>query len=222
MKFLPDSHIIAFSRKGYPRKDNNKSKYSFEDIPISKDIIVLGYSWGNLPALEYVAKNSKHAKGLILVSPYLYPSANVFKKILVLFPIFSNVIFNLFGKKIVGSMLRKSSYPSSVPTNYQNLAKKLSDSQVLTTAVIEKEKNHITDKVLKKISESKTPVAIIWGDKDSTSKENEQIFPIRRIIHPIMEKHLRNTGHAIPFTDTKDLAEFIQTFIATVSKGRNL
>lgn len=182
----------------------------------------MGYSWGNVPALEYAAKNSKHVKGLILVSPYLYPGKSMFRKILVLSPTFSDIIFTLFGKKIVSSILKKSSYPLSVPTNYQNLERKLSNSQVLTPAVIEKEKNYITDKVLKKISESKTPVAIIWGDKDLTSKENRQIVPVRRIIQPILERRLQNAGHAIPFTNTKDLAEFILAFIATVSQRRNL
>lgn len=219
---MPDSNIITFSRKGYPKKDNKRNKYSFEDILISKDIIVLGYSWGNVPALKYTAKNSKHIKGLILVSPYLYPGKSIFKRILVLFPVFSHVLFTLFGKRIVSSLLRKSSYPSSVPASYQNLAIKLSNPQVLTTAVIEKEKNHASDEDLKKISESKIPVAIIWGEKDLTSKENKQIFPIRRIIHPILEKHLRNAGHAIPLTNTEDLAEFIQTFIHDISKERNL
>ncbi len=189
---------------------------------MSKDMILLGYSWGNVPALGYAAKNSKYVKGLILVSPYLYPSVSVFKKILVLFPIFSNIIFTLFGKSIVRSILRKSSYPSSVPAHYQKLTRDLSDSRVLTAAMTEKKKNRMTDTVLRKINVSKIPVAIIWGNKDLTSKENEQIFPIRRIIHPVLEKHLPNAGHAIPFTNTKDLADFIQNFLTKINKGGNL
>lgn len=218
---MPDNNVITFSRKGYPKKDHKRNKYSFEDSLISKDILVLGYSWGNVPALEYTAKNSKHIKGLILVSPYLYPGKSALKRILVSFPFFSHVIFTLFGKSIVRNILRKSSCPLSVPTNYQKLAKNLSDSQVLIAALKEKEQNYITDNVLNKINESKIPVALIWGDKDLTSNENEQIFPIRRIIHPLFEKRLQNAGHAILHTNAKDLANFIQNFIISTSKGRD-
>lgn len=223
IKFLPNNQIITFSRKGYIEKGNNKNSHNFEDIPLSKEIMVLGYSWGNVPALNFTAKNASHIKGIIIVSPYIYPTnrTNIFKKILVSHPL-SIIIFMLFGRRIISNMLRKSSYPSSVPASYQKLSRELSNPHLLEIAVIEKRKNFLRDEVLKKISEAKIPVAIIWGDKDLTSKENKQIFPIRRIIHPILEKHLSNVGHAIPFTNTKDLAEFIEAFVSIVNKGRKL
>ncbi len=177
-----------------------------------------------MPALIYAANNYVRVKGVILVSPYLYPTnrVNGIKKIFVFNPIISRIIFKLFKKKIINNFLKKSSYPSTIPNTYLKIAKKLLSTQALKTAIAEKDNNVMKDKVLKKISEAKIPVAIIWGDKDLTSKEQKQIVPIRRILHPIIEKRLGNAGHAILFTHTKELAEFIRSFITAIDKRVNL
>lgn len=115
-------------------------------------------------------------------------------------------------------MLKKSSFPSLVPSSYQVLTDRLSSPSVLKAAIIEKDKNSLEEDILRCISDSKVPVAIIWGAKDLTSKEDKQITPIYRFIKPVLEKRLENTGHAIIFTNLRELVEFIQNFVKIINK----
>lgn len=57
------------------------------------------------------------------------------------------------------------------------------------------------------------------GGSDLTSKENEQITPIKSIIKPILEERLENAGHALIFTRSEKLSEYIEKFIRKIDKG---
>lgn len=214
-KFFPKNQITSFARKGYPNSED------FQEVPASKDIIVLGYSWGNVPALKYIIKNIKHVKGFIMVSPYLYSKNNSLITGLVTLPILSDIIFPILGKRIINSMLKKTSFPLSVPSSYQDLVKKLAAPSILKAAILEKNKAVSIGNMFKEIRNSKIPVAIIWGSKDLTSREDKQITPIYGFIKPILEERLQNVGHAIIFTNPRKLAEFIKNFRNKIGKEKN-
>lgn len=108
-------------------------------------------------------------------------------------------------------MLVKSSSPTKVPLAYQRLVEILSQPQMLYTAITEKQPLDV--KILRKIALENVPVVLVWGENDLTSKEREQVFPIKNIITNLKEVRLENVGHAIPFTKPKALAEVINKFI---------
>lgn len=105
-----------------------------------------------------------------------------------------------------------------VPSAYQRLAKILSEPQMLYTAITEKQPLNI--KVLKKIAQENIPVVLIWGEKDLTSKEEEQILPIKNIITPLIEVRLKNVGHAIPFIKPRALSDVISDLTNKLRKEK--
>jgi len=213
-KFFPENQIITFSRKGYPNSND------FQDTPAPKNFIALGYSWGNIPAIQYIMKNKSQAKGLIMVAPYLYSKNNLLKTRLLTLPILSNILFFFFGKRIITGLLKKTSYPLPVPPSYQKLIKKLSEPILIKTAILEKEKNSINNTMLKALGNATIPVGIIWGSDDLTSTKSKQITPLYQFIKPVLEEQLQNAGHAIIFTHPKHLAKFITNFMIKINNKK--
>lgn len=215
-KLLPAYSFIKFVRNGYPKNEYIFKADNFsENSVLNKEAIVMGYSWGNVPALQFTAKNLAFIKGLIIVSPYIFPSRSAnrpFRKLLKL-PLIGTLLFGIFGRKITEKIMINTSYPDPVPPEYVRLTSKLSRSKVLETSIKEKMENTKIKEVLKKISESQIPVALIWGDSDLTSKESEQIMPIKSIIEPLLEARLENAGHALIFTRVEELSEYLKKFL---------
>lgn len=127
------------------------------------------------------------------------------------------MILKFLGKKIINSMLLKSSSPMKIPLAYQRLANILSQPRILYTAITEKHPLNI--KILKKIAQEDIPVVLVWGEKDLTSKEKEQIVPIKNVVTNLVEFRL-NAGHAIPFTKPEKLAEIINGLMYKLRKEK--
>lgn len=155
-------------------------------------------------------------KGIVLVSPYLYPSQGSSIKLIFSTPLLGNIILRILGKKIINTMLIKSSSPMKAPLSYQRLVNILSQPQILYTAIIEK--SPIDDKVLKRLAQSNIPVALIFGEKDSTSKQSEQV--IKNMLEPLIEVQIKKAGHALPFTNPKELARAVNNFIVKLSQEK--
>lgn len=221
-KLLPAYSFIKFVRKSYPKNEYIFKADNFsEESALNKEAIVMGYSWGNVSALQFTIKNLAFIKGLIIISPYIFPSRNSsspFRKLLTL-PLISSLFFSIFGRKIIKRMLINTSYPDLVPSEYKRLTNKLSEFKVLETSIKEKMENTKIKEILKKISESQIPVALIWGDNDLTGKESEQIMPIKSIMKPLLEARLENAGHALIFTRVEELSAYLEKFIKTLGKG---
>jgi len=221
-KLLPNYTLIKFVRDGYPKNEYIFKADNFsESTVLNKETIVIGYSWGNVPALQFVVRNLAFIKGLVIISPYIFPDKNAnspFRKLLTL-PLIGTLFFGIFGKKVIEKMMISTSYPQNVPPEYKRLVNKFSRSSVLQTSIKEKVENIKIKETLKSVAESQIPVALIWGDSDLTGNEKEQITPIKSIIKPLLEARLQNTGHALIFTKAEELSGYIKSFIMTVNKG---
>lgn len=221
-KLLPNYQFIKFVREGYPKNEYIFKIDNFsEDTTLNKEAIVVGYSWGNVPALQFAIKNLAFIKGLVIISPYIFPdrnSSSTFRKLLTL-PLIGTFFFGMFGKKVVEKMMKNTSYPESIPSDYKKLVNKLSKSKVLETSIKEKTENIKIKEILKRIGESHIPVALIWGGRDVTGRESEQIASIKSIIKPILEVRLENAGHALIFTRAEELSKYIESFINKIDKG---
>lgn len=146
-----------------------------------------------------------------MLSPYLFPSQKSSLKLLFSVPLAGKIIFTFLGSKIINSLLIKSSRPHRVPYLYQRLKKILSQPQMLSAAVTEKQA--IDVKILQEIAVRHIPLVAIWGDKDETIAEKKQIYPLRKWIPDLKEVRLKQAGHAIPFTSPHILADIIKSFI---------
>ena len=219
-KLLPNYQFIKFVREGYPKNEYIFKADNFsEDTNLNKEVIIVGYSWGNVPALQFASKNLAFIKGLVIISPYIFPyrnSSSPLRKLLTL-PLIGTFLFGMFGKKVIEKMMKNTSYPESIPSDYKRLANKLSKSNVLETSIKEKAENIKIKEILKKIGESHIPVALIWGDSDSTGSENEQITPIKNTIKPFLEARLENAGHALVFTRVEELSEYLEKFLKKIN-----
>lgn len=165
-KLLPNYTFIKFVRNNYPKNEYIFKANNFsEKIALNKEAIVVGYSWGNVPALQFAVKNLAFIKGLIIISPYIFTnrsSNKPFRKLLAL-PLIGTFIFGIFGEKIIEKMMINTSYPQSIPSEYKRLVNKLSKSKVLETSINEKAENIKITELLKRIDDSHIPVALIWG-----------------------------------------------------------
>ena len=223
-KLLPNYQFIKFAREGYPKNEYIFKTDNFsENTTLNREAIVVGYSWGNVPALQFTVKNLAFIKGLVIISPYLFPnrsSSNPFRKLLAL-PLIGTFFFRILRKKIIEKMMMNTSYPQIAPSDYKRLVNKLSRSKVLQMSIKEKAEDIKIKEILKRIGDSQIPIALIWGDSDLTGRESEQITPIKNIIKPFLEVRLENAGHALIFTRAEDLAEYLEKFIKKIEKGEN-
>lgn len=197
-----------------PRYRENKASNDDLSFGINKGVFVLGYSWGGVPAIDYAIKNHSLTKGIILVSPYLFPSKSKVIKRIVDIPILGKYLLRLMGNKFIDNLLKKSSYPDHPPLAYTRLSSAY--APILKASIDEKTQGKDVVEMLKKLKKLSIPLFLIWGEKDLTSQESTQILPIRMNAHPFLEEKIKNAGHALIFTKPNEVAKLILKVISIV------
>jgi len=208
IKHLENIKVIALPR--YTQKGVSSLDQS---VNVNKHF-VLGYSWGGVPAIDHAIKNHSSTKGIILVSPYLFPTKGKLLKSISDIPIFGEFLLSVVGNKFINNMLKKSSCPDSVPLEYKKAS--LTYVSILKASINEKLQEENVIEMLRKIDKLSIPLFLIWGENDLTSRENTQILPIRVNAQPILEEKIENAGHALIFTKPKEVAQIILKMIKIV------
>ena len=173
---------------------------------------VLGYSWGCIPAMDFALKNHALVKGLIFVSPYLFPTNRSLIKKAITFSIFGAVLLKLFGKSSINNMLVKTSYPQDPSPSYKKAS--VEYLAILKESIIETLQKPDVLKKLETINKLSIQLTIIWGEEDQTSSENAQIAPIKTAVKKVVLDKIKNAGHALIFTNPKELASVIRKAIS--------
>lgn len=203
-KHSPRQRIIKIIRAGYGVRDKL----------VDEDTILLGYSWGAVDAIQD-ATTYANVKGLILVSPYLFPERKLgpIKRKLLLAPLASDIFLAILGKKIIGKVLIETSAPDQVPSAYKEIAKQLATPKLLRKAALEKDiSKQKLHAAIEALGSSNVPVAVIWGSQDRISKVAEHINYMRRYVNFSLKKRLETAGHAIVWTHPRELAIFVESF----------
>lgn len=69
------------------------------------------------------------------------------------------------------------------------------------------------NEVLEKLTARNLKLYLIWGRKDLTSLESEQITPLRKYLKPPEERIIEQGGHALIWTHAKEISQWIVEFI---------
>lgn len=173
--------------------------------------ILVGYSWGCLAALREAAEFPTRVAAIILISPYLYPQpASLVLRTLIRTPLLGNALLARRGPAIVEQLLTRSASPIAVPDSYRQLAPRLARPASLRAAVLEKsEPGMSADDALDLVREWEIPLAMIRGADDQVSPADEQIIPVRHRAPGFIEYCFDNAGHALLWTNTKEVANAI-------------
>ena len=174
----------------------------------------IGYSWGCNNALISGLENSTKTLGIILISPFLFAKkVNPLTRGILKTPFLSPFLLNTFGTNAVRKMLKKSSAPLNIPDNYRANLSTYSTHHVLRESSLEKNipQSQIVT-LLQKLEEKNIPILVLWGDKDQTSKEEEQIAPLRQFKN-INIIPLNDAPHALLWTHNNEIAQEVTNFI---------
>lgn len=208
----PDDFIHL--KKYLPTGIDFKTPRRKHDIKCQGTRIEVGYSFGCFEALKNALKHN--VKTVVLISPYIYPSArpSTVKKALLKTPIISSVLLGVVGNSSVNKMLLESSYPAQVPDNYRLDANNYLIPYYLRESVFEKDisQNEVTD-LLNAHAQAKTRIIIVRGRDDKTSQYKAQIEPLLKI-NQAKEIVLDMAGHALLWTHPKEIAQALAPHIA--------
>lgn len=169
--------------------------------------IQLGYSFGAKKALEEAVRNPSTML-VILISPFLFleKTNNTFITKLFQNTFLQKIILPLLAEKKIKRMLETSSFPNPIPMTYQKDAKKYLKGEILYQSLLEKK--NVTVEIIeyiKKLHERNTPILVISGAEDKTFN----IAPI--LFHKnLTHKIIPNKGHALLWTETQELGNFIE------------
>lgn len=213
-----DLKVKQLVRTGYPSIDLDSEASAL--VKFDPASVLVGYSFGAYDCLKdslrVLREDPKKIKGIVLVSPYLYPEKKIgsFQKWIVKNPLFGDLILNRKGPKAIRNMLYESSFPRATPISYIQVERKLSHPRVLRAGILEKAEwsTSTLHSLLEEIQSFGVPVGLIWGKQDQTSSEERQIAPLREKLDILKETQIPNAGHAIPWTHPKDLAIFLNQF----------
>lgn len=177
--------------------------------------IFLGYSWGAAEAMLAAAESGVFPRGFVLVAPYVFaPQVPAVKRAILQFPILGRVILKAAGPKQLESMAEKSSSPAPVSDVYRRYCAALAEPETLAQAVLEKHgKRERVASAISEIGKRGTPVLLVWGRRDLTSSESEQIAPLRSALAVRQELRIDDAGHAIPWTHPVRLAQALDEFV---------
>ena len=178
----------------------------------TKPHIQLGYSFGCVSAIITAAKNDL-TEQLILISPFLFPenkNGSLIKKVMNSRPL-RNSLLKIFGAKKIEHMLITSAYPKEVPSIYREDSFSYLNPDRLAHSILEKE--YDLDEVfhsLRILEKRKTPVYVLYGEKDKTSLFNKQIKPLLDFSN-IESFCIEDAGHALLWTHTEILSNKLKS-----------
>lgn len=183
--------------------------------PIPENALLLGYSWGSLVCLREAAGQPQRVRGIVLISPYLLPKRRPGPRCCRLVAAGAGTAaLALVGRRIVRSLLTRTSHPQAVPPCYQQLADRLADPQVLRQALLEKVAPGLTpDQALQLLAGARVPLALVWGAADYTMDPAAQLSPVYRCHPPVLERRLPEAGHGLLWTHPREVAETIASFL---------
>lgn len=201
-----------------PARPGFKDLLPGDDLPGRQDdILVIGYSWGAVEALKFVATAASEGyriRGIMLIAPYLFPKKDKRAKMknrVIKLPIVGKKLLKKAGTKAIDEMLINSSAPCPVPESYLEDAKKYRDPLLLKRFVLEKSdpkldvNSYITALRAKNIS-----LGVVYGSGDLTSNVKDQIQPLKKILALEYEEVLPGGGHALLWTHVQQLTELIR------------
>ncbi|QQG40457.1 MAG: alpha/beta hydrolase [Candidatus Levyibacteriota bacterium] len=165
-----------------------------------KKPILIGHSFGGRVAIKYAWRNPQHISKLILTGVPVIRNTSFRKKIAFLIAVVGGKILKVFNLKIQ-DIGKKILYRSISEWDYYNAGPL---RQVF--------KNIIGEELTGYAKSLKMPVILVWG-KDDRIVPYTDVEKIKKIISHAQPVVVANTGHRLPYLNSKAFYTAIKNFL---------
>lgn len=193
-------------------------KFDFEDPARTLDAvkpsdILLGYSWGSYGILKSIESSQKNISNRIfLIAPFLASSKplSTFSKILLQTPFVSSGLIHLSFKKWSLDFEKRMFSENEIllAPDFLNSLKLASVWKQTLSNKIFQESNPLSSKLANSI---KAPINLLLGKRDQIINESEVLSQFRSLNLVTETRYLPMGGHALPWTHTKEIANWLLT-----------
>jgi pimeloyl-ACP methyl ester carboxylesterase len=216
---LSERHrVIVFDRPGYGYSDRPRDRVwtaaaqaellgkALKMLGVERPII-LGHSWGTLPAVELALQEPDEIRGLVLLSGHFYPKLRLDAAILsppalpVVGDLMRYTISPVLGRLLEGTIIGKLFAPRTVPPAFRAafpVAMALRPSQIRASAAESGLMFPVNSTTHQRYAELTMPVAIVAGGEDGIVSEQQS----RRLHEELAHSTLRivpGVGHMIHY-----------------------
>lgn len=190
----------------------------------TRAITVIAYSWGCYLACHWFAQSKLNIARMIFISPVLVAENPVSKFALIItrLPMLGNIILNKIAKNKSPEFIEKCFQPNKPsPQDYATLYKQLNNPVLWKGAIHYKyQQQTIGINDLKKIND--VEIVIIRGTQDASVNWTVQQNALRALItnwDHVGVHEIKNTGHALLWTEPDQLAHIIRRAMATGTRS---
>lgn len=188
-------------------------------------VVVVGHSWGTLPALALAAGHPGSVKGLILVSGHYFPALRIDAMLASLpaVPLLGDVIRHTLAPitaRLAWPLLLSIIFgPAPVPRSFRQFPKEMAlrPSQIRASAEEAGLLDSSARNLLKSYSRLKMPVAIVAGDADRIVDTRDQSLRLHRLIAGSTLRVVKGAGHMVHQTSP----QAVMLAIEAVSDGHS-
>jgi pimeloyl-ACP methyl ester carboxylesterase len=221
--------VIAFDRPGYGYSDRPRGQLwtpqaqaalihaALVKLRIEKPV-VLGHSWGTLPALALALDYPDDVSGLVLLAGYYFPSLRPDPLLLagpslpLIGPLLSNTLSPLLGRATRPAVFRQIFAPSPVPENFKSLFPTelaLRPKHIQAAAGDAGQLQLGAMQLSKRYGELTMPVAIAAGDGDKVVAFDQAERLHAAIPHSSLHR-AEGAGHMIHWIDLDVVTDAIE------------
>jgi pimeloyl-ACP methyl ester carboxylesterase len=227
---LAEHHrVIAFDRPGYgytrrprgiewtPERQASLLVAASAQLGIDRPLVV-GHSWGTLPALAWALDYPQAISGLALLSGYYFPTgrADAVMAAIAGAPGIGDIVANTVAPlqtRVTGPIGNKMIFSPTDPTDAflaeMPFALMLRPSQLRATAIDSGQMPASAARQAPRYGELDLPMAIIWGDGDKLVKQEDQSPVLAEQIPKAVATRLEGVGHMVHHTDPTRVAAAI-------------
>ncbi|TKD51553.1 alpha/beta fold hydrolase [Sphingomonas baiyangensis] len=221
--------VIAFDRPGYgytrrprdidwtPERQASLLVAACAQLGIDRPLVV-GHSWGTLPALAWALNNPEAISGLALLSGYYFPTGRPDAAIAAIAgapgigDVFANTVAPL-QTRITGPLGNKIIFSPADPTDAfltnTPFALMLRPSQLRATAIDSGQMPASAARLALRYDELDLPIAIVWGDGDKLVEQEDQSPVLAKQLPKAVETRIEGVGHMIHHTSPSRVAAAI-------------
>jgi pimeloyl-ACP methyl ester carboxylesterase len=227
---LAERHrVIAFDRPGYgytprprgidwtPERQAALLVAACARLGIDRPLVV-GHSWGTLPALAWALDHPQAISGLALLSGYYFPTGRPDAVMVAIAgapgigDVFANTVAPL-QTRVTGPLGNRMIFSPTDPTDAfladMPFALLLRPSQLRATAIDSGQMPASAARLAPRYGELDLPIAIVWGDGDKLVKQEDQSPVLAEQIPKAVATRMEGVGHMVHHTGPTRVAAAI-------------
>lgn len=240
MDMLASRHrVIAFDRPGYGYSARPRGR-SFspevqaalfvaacDELGVEKPLVV-GHSWGTLPALAWALDHPAKLSGLTLLSGYYFgtPRLDAVMTGVAATPVVGDLITQTLlplQTRVTGPLGLKMVFsPDAVPDDFDDempIGLMLRPSQLRATAADSGQMPIAAARLAERYAELDLPITIVWGDGDKLVDQQTQSARLAKLLPHATSVQLADAGHMLHYGNCDIVADAIEAQVSGASRA---